>query len=480
VQGFGQSKKYKIFDRSRWADSVFEQMTLDEKIGQLFMVSGYTTRDKWNQPQLERLVRDYHVGGVIFFKGGPMRQALVTNRLQSLSKLPLLVAIDGEWGLSMRLDSTINYGYGMSVSATGDDSFSYKLGRQIAKECRRMGIHINFAPVVDVNNNPLNPVIHMRSFGENKQDVLDKGLMYMRGMQDQRVLAVAKHFPGHGNTSVDSHYDLPVLSQTKEELDTLELYPFKGLFKEGVGAVMTAHLNIPAYDTTQNIAASLSPVVSTRLLRWQMKFKGLAFSDALNMQGVAKYYKPGDLEIKALQAGNDILLCPEDVPAAFRAIKAAIDSGCLSMEYIDHKVRRILQTKDWTGLDRCTYIDTTNLLKDLNSPEGHVLKEKITERAVTVVRNNKGLIPLHRLDSLKIASVAFGTRAVMPFQEAMQRYAKLSLFAVSMHGGEDVFGRLRDTLQSYDLVIISLHNLSNKSTGTYGLTDRTIEFVNNL
>ncbi|MDQ3072640.1 MAG: hypothetical protein M3Q97_05200, partial [Bacteroidota bacterium] len=345
--------RYNIFGQSKWVDSTLANMTLEQKIGQLFMVAAWSSPDKRNMRELDRLVRENHIGGVIFFKGTPHEQAKMTNTLQAKSRIPLLVGIDGEWGLAMRLDSTINYGYQMGLGAAADDSLVYRMAKEIALECKRLGIHINFAPVIDINNNPLNPVIHMRSFGEDKKDVTNKALMYMRGMQDQRVLAVAKHFPGHGNTNVDSHHDLPVLYQSKAELDTLELYPFKHLFLQGVGGVMTAHLHIPAYDSTPNLGASLSPVITTGLLRNKMNFKGLTFSDALNMKGVAKYYKPGEVELAALLAGNDVLLYAEDVPRAAALIKMAVDSGCISKAFIDEKVKRILQVKYWTGLSDC-------------------------------------------------------------------------------------------------------------------------------
>ena len=317
-------KKYAIYKESKWVDSVFESMSLEDKIGQLFMISAYTSKDKSNINTVKKLVQKYKVGGVIFFKGGPMRTALAINQIQSVAKYPVMMAIDGEWGISMRLDSTINYGYQMAWGANQYDSIHFFTGRRIAQECKRIGIHVNFAPVVDVNNNPLNPVINLRSFGESKKDVSRKSILFMQGMQKENILAVAKHFPGHGNTDADSHYELPVLKQTAKNLDTLELYPFKEIFKEGIGAVMTGHLNIPAYDSALHSASSLSPAVTTTLLRWQMKFKGIAFSDALNMQGVAKYNLPGETEYKALLAGNDILLCPEDVPRAIELIKSGI------------------------------------------------------------------------------------------------------------------------------------------------------------
>ena len=476
-----QVKKYDIFVQSSWVDSVMNSLTPEEKIGQLFMVAAFTSTDKNNiHKELIPLIQKYHIGGVIFFRGGPSREVNATNLLQEKSKLPLLVGIDAEWGLSMRLDSTQNYGYQMSMAACNDDSIIYKMGHEMALECKRIGAQINFAPVIDINNNPFNPVIHMRSFGENKEQVARKGLMYMRAMQDEHVLAVAKHFPGHGNVDVDSHLDLPVLKASKASMDTLELYPFRRLFKEGVGGVMTAHLHIPSYDSTAHIGASLSPIVSTGLLRWTMNYKGLAFSDALNMGGVSKYYSPGDLEMKALLAGNDVLLYSENIPRAIAYIKAKLDSGCIDMEFIDRKVRRILQVKKWVGLDKCTYSATDNVASELNTPDAKMLKKNITEHAITMVRNKNNFIPLRDLDKHRIATVAFGTREQTPFQDMARMYCNSGVFSVSMFARDSVWMRLRDTLNSYDIVVFSLHYLSNKLTSNFGLTDKTVNFINTM
>jgi len=472
--------KYQIYNNSHWVDSVMKRMTLEDKIGQLFMVAAFTSKDKLDYKQLKSLVQKYHIGGLIFFKGNPCREAEVTNSLQAVADVPLWVGMDAEWGLAMRLDSTINFGYQMPLGAIQDDSIVYKMGHDIALECKRLGINVNFAPVVDVNNNPLNPVINMRSFGENKLDVSHKSEMYMEALQDEHVLAVAKHFPGHGNVDVDSHLDLPVLNQSKQELDTLELYPFRYLFARGVGGVMTAHLHIPAYDTAEHIGASLSSNVTTGLLRRTMKFQGLAFSDALNMKGVSKYYEPGQLEVKALMAGNDILLYSEDVPRAIEAIKTAIDSGCIDTSFLDEKVRKILEAKQWAGLDTCHYIDVNNVTFDLNASSDQILKQHIAEQSITVVKNDFNYVPLKNLANKRIASVAIGTRAEPPFQTMMRNYCHATYFNSSFWSKDTDWQKLADTLKTFDLVIISLHNLSNKHTDTYGLSKKAISFINDL
>ncbi|MDZ4839475.1 MAG: glycoside hydrolase family 3 N-terminal domain-containing protein [Bacteroidota bacterium] len=469
---------YPVVDK--WADSIVSNMSLDEKIGQLFMVSGYGTKDKINMDELKKLVTKYHVGGIIWFKGTPYKTAQMTNQLQNLTNYPLLISIDAEWGLAMRLDSTINFGYQMPIGAIRDDSMAYYVGQAIALQCKRMGIHINFAPVADINNNPKNPVINLRSYGENKYAVAHKSYMYAAGMQDVHVLACAKHFPGHGNTFVDSHFELPTLKWSKSELDTLELYPFKYLFNRGIGSVMTAHLNVPAYDTSSHVGASLSPYMTSLLLRDKMSFRGLAITDALNMQGVAKYFPPGELELLALQAGNDILLCSDNVPTGIKRIKQAIESGCLSMEFLDERVRRIVQAKKWTGAWGCQQIDLNNITEDLNNVPDMLLKQEVADKAVTIVLNERKLLPLKSLDNIKVAAVAFGTKLEQPFQKMLRNYNRHDFFMMNMYSTDAEYKKLLDTLKYYDVVIISLHRLSNKNTYNYGMGINTLNCIKQI
>jgi beta-glucosidase-like glycosyl hydrolase len=357
-----------------WADSVFKTLSPDARIGQLFMVAAYSNY-KSDTAAIKKLIDSCGIGGLIFFQGAPARQALLTNYYHSLSKVKLLIAIDGEWGLSMRLDSTVQYPRQMTLGAMPPtaDSLIYKMGKHLAKECKRMGIHINFAPVVDVNNNPLNPVISSRSFGENKHEVTRKALQYMKGMQDEGVLACGKHFPGHGDTESDSHHTLPIITHSKKTIDTLDLYPFKELFDNGLGSVMVAHLFIPSLDTTRNLPSTLSPKIVNDLLKRKLDFDGLVFTDALNMKGVSKFYQPGELDVKALIAGNDVLLFSEDVPKAIQEIKAAIARGELSQNDIDERCKKILRAKQWCGLNRYSPIDTAHLFADLNPPASEYL-----------------------------------------------------------------------------------------------------------
>ncbi|MFY7652162.1 MAG: glycoside hydrolase family 3 protein, partial [Chitinophagaceae bacterium] len=276
-----------------WVDSVFNTLNKKEKIGQLFIARAHSNLGADHIAQVKSLIKKYHIGGLCFFQGGPIRQALLTNEYQQLSAIPLMICIDGEWGLGMRLDSVINFPRQMLLGSLSNASLVYQYGKAIGNQCKRMGIHVNYAPDVDVNNNPNNPVINDRSFGEDKNKVALFGAAYMRGMQDEGVMACAKHFPGHGDVAVDSHYDLPVINKTKQSLDSLELYPFRQLFNAGVGSVMTAHLFIPAIDSTPNMATSLSPTAINNLLKKELNYKGLIFTDGLEMKGVTKFFPNG-------------------------------------------------------------------------------------------------------------------------------------------------------------------------------------------
>ena len=299
-----------------WADSILATMSYEERLGQLFMIDAFSNKDSAHVYQVLSLIDSFKLGGIIFFKGSPYKQAVLTNLYQQHSSIPLMIGIDGEWGLNMRLDSTVRFPRQMTLAAGGDSDAIYRMGNDIAEQCKRMGIQINFAPAVDINNNAANPIINSRSFGENKNKVTEFGYQYMKGLQDRGVLACAKHFPGHGNTDADSHLSLPVVNADRTELDTMELVPFRKLFNNGVASVMVAHLFIPSLDTTPKRAGTLSPEIVTNLLQKEEGFNGLIFTDALNMKGVTEYYPPGDLELLAFQAGNDVLLYSENIPKA--------------------------------------------------------------------------------------------------------------------------------------------------------------------
>lgn len=461
----------------RWADSVFSTLTPDQRIGQLFMVAAYSN-DKKDTDQIKKLIDSCGIGGLIFFQGGPKRQARLTNYYQSISNVKLLIAIDAEWGLDMRLDSTVQFPRQMTLGAIPQnaDSLIYLMGKEIARECKRLGIHVNLAPVADINNNPLNPVIGNRSFGENKFSAARKSMLYMKGIQDAGILACAKHFPGHGDTKSDSHKTLPTISHSRETIDTLDLYPFKELFKHGIGSVMVAHLFIPALDSTKNTASTLSSKVVTDLLKNELKFEGLIFTDALNMKGVSDYYKPGEVDAKALLAGNDVLLFSEDVPKAIAEIKNAIARGEITQEEIDKRCKKIVMTKQWAGLNNYIPIDTANLIRDLNSYRSNYLNILIAENSVTLLKNDKKIIPLMNLDTLKIASVLIGTDNKNNFQEILSYYSPVKNFKLAKEPTQSQADTLLKKLHYYNLIIFGITG-NNNPKQDFGITSQTINFI---
>lgn len=454
---------------SQWVDSVMNQLSLKEKIGQLFMVAAYSNKDANHVAAIEKAVTDYGIGGVIFFQGGPVRQAKLTNRYQSLAKVPLLVAMDAEWGLGMRLDSTISYPRQMMLGALPDNELLYTMGQHIGEQCNRLGVHINFAPVVDVNVNPKNPVINSRSFGEDKQNVAFKSLAYMNGMQDQKVMAVAKHFPGHGDTDKDSHKALPLISHDVNRLNNIELYPFKTLFDSGCAGVMVAHLLVPALDSTPDRATTLSPKVVTDLLQKKLNYKGLIFTDALNMKGVSNYYKPGHADLLALKAGNDVLLFPKDVPLAIKLIEQAIKKGEISEEELDAHVRKIIKSKYWAGLNNYQPIEIKNLYADLNTDRYKHLYRELIGQSITLAKNTDALLPYKNLDQKKIAVVCIGGKKDNVFVRRLQSYAKVEAFYASKQPSAEEVKALLGKLEPFSEVIVSFHKPSRSPRKNFGI-----------
>ena len=465
---------------SRWVDSVFASLNSDQRLAQLFMVAAYSNKDMKHVAEIRELVEKYNIGGLIFMQGGPMREAKLNNYYQSKAKTPLMISIDGEWGLAMRLDSTPKYPKQMTLGAIKNDSLIYYMGKQIGRECKRMGIHVNFAPVADVNNNPLNPVIGMRSFGENKYNVANKAVMYMKGLQAEGVMANGKHFPGHGDTDSDSHKTLPVISASKERMDTLELYPFKQLFDQGLSSIMVAHLFIPSYDTTKNTASTLSPYIVQDLLKKQLGFQGLIFTDALNMKGVASFYEPGIVDVKALLAGNDVLLFAENVPKAMEQIKLAVSTGQISQEEIDARCKKILKAKFWCGLNHKQYVNPKNLFADLNSKSSYVMNTKLAEASVTLLKNEDFILPLQHLDTMRIVEVSIGDEKANLFSTTINKYAKITHLGIS----HDATKKERDTLlaklKNYSLVILQLNKTSYRPAKNYSCTDGSIELISKI
>jgi beta-N-acetylhexosaminidase len=463
-----------------WVDSVMNSLTLDQKIAQLLMIEVRTDQNQRYYERIRKLLTDYNIGGVVFFRGGPQRQAKLTNLWQRQMQTPFLVAMDAEWGLSMRLDSTISFPRQMTLGAITNERLIYELGLEMGWQCRRMGIHVNFSPVIDVNSNPGNPVINSRSFGESRYNVSRKGIAMMVGMKDAGVIATAKHFPGHGDTDTDSHHTLPVLNHSYEEIDSVHLFPFKHLIDHGLQSVMVAHLSIPELSAKKNIATSLSRSVVTDVLQKEMGFEGLIITDALNMKGVTDYFPSGELELKALMAGNDILLMPENVPLAIKTIKQAIEKNELDEEYLNEKCRKILYFKEMSGLDNWRPIPIANLINDLNAPRVENINQKLAEAAITVIKNDNDLIPLQRLDTLKIATLAIGSGTENPFQSMMGNYYPIDMYSLNKNYTFQQAQSMFSDLDSYNLVIVSIQNNSMFPGRNYGITQQTIDFVNEL
>ena len=465
--------------RKTWVDSQFYSMTPDQRIGQLFMVAAHSYKDYNEKVKLTNLITKYNIGGLIFFQGGPVREAALTNYYQSISKIPLLVGIDGEWGLAMRLDSTIEFPHQIQLGAIKNDTLIYYMGREIARECKRIGINIDFAPDIDINSNPDNPVINDRSFGEDRYNVTQKGTAYMLGLQLNGVMACAKHFPGHGSTDKDSHLTLPTVSADRHELDSIELYPFIRLIDDGLKGIMVAHLSVKALDST-GVPTTLSKAVVDGLLKSNLGFKGLSFTDALNMKGVADFYPPGVVDAKALIAGNDMLLFPQDVPAAIQKIKEAIANKEITQAEIDLRVRKILEAKYWCGLNHFKKIETKNIYNDLNTADAELLKRKLVENSLTLVNNANATLPLGRLDSLKIASLMIGANSQTPFQHMLANYDTIVPFDINKEMDSSTARKMLDTLSHYNLVLVGIQGMVRQPAKQFGITDATINFLTQL
>ena len=463
------------FLQEKWVDSILSSMTIDEKIGQLFMIQAYSNLDSVHENKIKEMIQKYHVGNLIFMQGTPIKQAQLTNTYQSLSEIPLMIGFDGEWGLDMRLQNTYRFPWNMTLGAIQDNTLIRKFGEHLGRHAKRIGIHVNFAPVVDINTNPLNPIIGNRSFGESKQNVTLKAIEFSQGMQSEGVLANAKHFPGHGDTATDSHLKLPVLNFNKERLDSIELYPYKRVFDAGMASVMTAHLSIPVLESNPKLPTSLSPKVVTDLLKEKLGFLGLIFTDGLNMKGAANYSSSAEINLAAIQAGNDVLLIPQDVPASINLIKNAIDSGVLSLERIDESVRKILLAKYKVGLHLYKPIDTLNLIKDLNTIEDEVLHRELVKNSMTIIKNNKKTLPIQDLKKYEnIAYVAMGDDHGDKFLETLNKYSKIQKVS------SDNLNELINTLEDFDLVIVGFHKSNTHPWKSFEFSNQELVWLHEI
>lgn len=452
---------YRNVDQTKmnhWVDSVFDSMTYDERIGQLFMVIADPKSDNRNMQRLMRYVNEIKIGGILFHKGNPVTQAEVTNRLQKASRVPMFVSLDGEWGLSMRLSGTTRFPKNMMLGAIEDNRLITEYGKEVARQCKEMGIQINFAPDIDVNSNTDNPIIGLRSFGENPQAVAEKGLAYARGLEGEGIISVSKHFPGHGDTAEDSHNTLPSVHHDLARLDSVELYPFKRYIYDGYAGVMTGHLYVPALDKTRNLPSSFSRPIVTGLLKDKLGFRGLCFTDALAMKG-ATTSKSDNPSVKALLAGNDILLAPAAPINDFTAVKEAIDEGILNIEEVEAKCIKILQYKYITGLNKYKPIEIKGLSEHLNSPHAEWLAAKLNAEAITLLKNEADFIPLKQLDKKKIAALSIGSPVGNDFQKMLSRYDSVANFSISRSSTAAQVQQVYKQLEKYDVIICSIHTV---------------------
>jgi beta-glucosidase-like glycosyl hydrolase/CubicO group peptidase (beta-lactamase class C family) len=440
---------------NRWVDSVFNRMSEEERIGQLFMVIAEPVAETKNITRLLRLVNRQKIGGILFLKGKPDAQAIVTNRLQQEAQIPLLIAIDGEWGLSMRLSHTTRFPKNMMLGAVADLKLLEEYGEEVGRQCREMGIHVNFAPDVDVNSNPDNPVIGLRSFGEAPDDVANRAIAYARGLEKAGVISVAKHFPGHGDTDADSHRLLPVIHHDRQRLDDVELLPFRRYIQSGLSGIMVAHLDIPALGTNGR-PSSLSREVTTELLRDRMGFSGLCFTDGLAMKGAVAGGSARSVAVEALRAGNDVLVGPADPEKEIEAVRQAVGKKLLGMSELDRRCRRILCYKYIAGLNRVRPVPVKSLHERLNTPHAAWLNARLNAAAITIVKNGEDLLPLKQLHRKRIAALSLGGGIDNAFHRRLKCYGEVDCYHLPGNAAGESAG-VMDKLKAYDVIICSVY-----------------------
>lgn len=490
IRSFSQEKPLKYNEASKkWADSVFITLSKDERIAQLMVVrlssiDLKTMHVTFLDGQVAELVKKYNIGGIAVFQGSPVKQANIINSLQAMAKTPIMMCIDAEWGVGMRMiDSVLPLPKQMMLGAMRDATIVYKYGEIVAAQCKRIGLHVNYAPVVDINNNPNNPVINDRSFGEDKYKVAEFGIQYMKGMQDHGVMACAKHFPGHGDVAVDSHYDLPIINKSNPELDSLELYPFRKIFNAGVSSVMVAHLYIPSIDRSPNRATSLSKKNVTNLLRHDLGYDGLTFTDALEMQGVQKFFPGGAASVESLIAGNDMLCLPGDVPMTIARIKEAIKKKKLSWEDIEFHCKKVLVAKHQYGMSRIEPVNTINLTADLNK-DVPAMRRLVAENALTLLaKQNPAFFPLST-DNLNsnVAYVGIGIRNDNAFAKRMRADYNAAVFYFDLNTKDPAATNaiVDSIIKNYKKVVIGIHNTVKTPAINFGLGKEAIDIVNTL
>ncbi len=461
---------YKDANQKEWVDSIYNSMNQEERIGQLFMIAAYSNRDEKHKAYITQLVKEQHIGGLIFMQNNPVKQAALTNYYQEKAKVPLLIGIDGEWGLDMRLKNTFRFPWNMTLGAVQDEDQIYEMGTQLAQHCKRLGIHINFAPVVDVNTDPENPIIGNRSFGSDVHNVARKGQAIVQGMQDNGVISSAKHFPGHGDTSIDSHKTTPVIPHDIQRLNEVELYPFKKLIDANVGSVMIAHLNVPSLEPNSKLPSSISPKIVTDLLKEEMGHQGLIITDALNMKGVTELYPSGEVDLKAFEAGNDILLFSQAVHLGKSKIKNALAKGTLSEARLEESVKKILNAKYFVGLNQYQPVNLNNIKNDLNDSRSKVVNRKLVEESITVLKNENKFLPIVALADKTFAYVHLEEDNGTEFYKILRKYVEVK--KVEVKSTADV-----SKLKAYDYVFVGVHKSNKNPWKSYKISQNTLKII---
>lgn len=462
---------------SRWVDSVYNSLTLEQRVAQLICLRA-NQPDKPFYEDVAKYIKQYNIGGVCFFRADAEAQVNQTNAWQAIAKTPLMVSIDAEWGLAMRVKKTLAYPYQMTLGAINDDQLIYEMGQQIAEQCQRMGIHVNFAPVADVNSNAANPIIGMRSFGENPQMVGEKATAYALGMQSKGLITSMKHFPGHGNTATDSHMTLPTVTRTLDEVRDIELAPFRYMIEQGVNGAMVGHLYFPAIEKVKNTSSSLSYGVVTELLKEQMGFEGLIFTDGLDMKGVSEKVKQDSVPYVSFMAGNDVLILPTNVPFAIKTIKQAAERDPRAAARLEESCKKILRYKYRAGLNNYKPIPTANLMSDLKKKAYSELRQQLYDEAITMLRNENQVIPL--ANNQKIAVVTIGNTKNDVNEGLIARGFNTTSFVVSKDAIASKSADWLKRLESYDLVVVNIEKTTMFANKNYGITEETVKFFNRL
>ena len=471
LTGLTSSLQAQKMSEKKWIRKQFSALNLNEKIGQLMVIRAHSNWEPNKIDSISALIQKYNVGGLCFFQGGPVRQALQTNHYQSISKTPLFIAIDAEWGVGMRLDSVEMFPRQLSMGAFSSSNLVYQMGAAIAAQCKRLGIQINYAPAIDINNNPLNPVINDRSFGQSKNKVIQQGIAYMKGIQDNGVMATEKHFPGHGDVTVDSHKDLPVIAKSRAALDSLELAPFKALIDAGVESIMVAHLSVPAIDDRPKYATSLSPKAVNGLLKKELGFKGISVTDAMDMKAIANYFPQGEANVQAILAGNDMLCLPGEIGQSIQKVRQAVKERRIKRSEINARVKKILTAKYKYGLAELQTIDTNHIVADLNQSVGTINSAMATQSLTFLSANNSPVL------NTKTAYIAFNANGATAFTTTLASTYGVKVFHTN---GKNVneLAAIKDSLKGFEQVIVGLHGYNRRPANHFEIPAATLEFLN--